>query len=733
MKKINIIEYLSRKDKWFLGGGNAVLWAPPFPQYLSRMGLWDIGSYYNHDYGNVFAVTILDEKGNEIPFRQKKRIWYPSHLECEYVSAGIGVTRISANEIKMVLPNDTFVSEITLSNLHKVNSKLNIIFWTIRLYSDKKIPGNVHSIMADKKEIYFHSIFKITNGPEIHAVSAMGIDRPADSFLVQLSQTGPFQPVWQFTPFYDRFNNKLPNEVNVTGVTNEGILYMGMHSIINLPPHSRKKIRFCVSVAGTINKARKHIKESTSPEFNVLSETKKNWKNWFNSVPYFECSDEYIQKYYWYRWYGLRLMMTSGGIPEQPYPSINEGISYFRGPISYSSWCHILETRWMNDPSLAQNCFLNFVSKQRQNGSYPGTILHHAGIGWDFFHANWGPALIGLDAIHPDRKFLKFIRQSLNKYIEYMDRERDRERSGLYDVIDQFETGQEFMSRYVVVNSEADQGVGEERFRLKGIDSTMAVYNIKRLMAHIDRRLGEKESAKEWDAEADSIKSSILKYMWNPDTGMFSDVIPNDLRKTNVKSLLCFQPYCRDIVDESHLDGFKKHLFNPAEFWTPYPAASTSIDDEYYHPDGLWKMKRHNCPWNGRVWPMQNSFVAEAIANMADKYDKSLRKRLAEFLRKFIRMMFDEGDLNRPNCFEHYNPLNGRPCIYRGINDYQHSTVVDLIIKYIAGFIPQSDGTFRVYPLSDEFQKIVLLGIPFRGKKISIIVKNGVTKIKQSK
>jgi hypothetical protein len=732
MKRINIIEYLSGNDKWFLGGGDAVIWTPPFPQYLETMGLWDIGSYYNHDYGNVFAVTILDDDGKEIRFQQKRRVWNPSYLECEYVSVKTGAYYITVRERKMVLPNDIFTSEIEISNPHKISRKLNVIFWTMRMYSDEKTPGNVHTVSADKDKICFNSIFKITTGPEIHASTAMGMDRPADSYLVQLSQTGQFQPVWKFTPFYDRFDkNGLQNEINIEGVTNKGVLYQGMHAVVNLPANRTKKIRFCVSVAKTMEKAIEHLKESTSSKYNPLKETKENWQKWFDSVPYFECSDEYLQKYYWYRWYGLRLMTTFGGIAEQPYPSINEGISYFRGPISYSAWCHILETRWLSNPSLAQGCFQNFVSRQRQNGSYPGTILHHAGVGWDFFHANWGPAILGVDLIHPDDIFLKSIRESLVRYITYMDGERDREASGLYDVIDQFETGQEFMSRYVAVNPEADQGIGEERFRLKGIDATVAVYNVKRLLAHIGRRLGNDEDAHKWDAESEKIKTALLDKMWNPETEMFSDVMPDGFRRTNIKSLVCFQPYWSDIVDKRHLDGFKKHLFSPDEFWTNYPAASTSIDDKYYHPDGLWKMKRHNCPWNGRVWPMQNSFVAEALGTMADRYDESLRPRLTEFIRKFIRMMFHDGDIEKPNCYEHYNPVNGRPCIYRGINDYQHSTVVDLIIKYVAGFFPQRDGTYKVQSMGKEFKRIVLLGIPFSGRKIDIVVENGKTKVKE--
>ena len=42
-------------------------------------------------------------------------------------------------------------------------------------------------------------------------------------------------------------------------------------------------------------------------------------------------------------------------------------------------------------------------------------------------------------------------------------------------------------------------------------------------------------------------------------------------------------------------------------------------------------------------------------------------------------------DLDRPNCYEHYNPFTGAASVYRGIDDYQHSWVADLIIQYACG------------------------------------------------
>jgi hypothetical protein len=180
--------------------------------------------------------------------------------------------------------------------------------------------------------------------------------------------------------------------------------------------------------------------------------------------------------------------------------------------------------------------------------------------------------------------------------------------------------------------------------------------------------------------------------MWDPHEEIFFDVDPQTGERTRIMAATCFYPYMTDIVSENHVNGLRRHLLNPDEFWTPYPIPSTSVNDPTFSAGGLWKGKRMNCPWNGRVWPMTNSHIAEALAETAIHFDSSLRPIVAEFIRKFICMMFYDGDVKRPNCFEHYHPYTGKPSAFRGVDDYQHSWVVDLILKYMAGIRPKSDS-----------------------------------------
>jgi hypothetical protein len=82
-------------------------------------------------------------------------------------------------------------------------------------------------------------------------------------------------------------------------------------------------------------------------------------------------------------------------------------------------------------------------------------------------------------------------------------------------------------------------------------------------------------------------------------------------------------------------------------------------------------------------------------------------------------MMFDDGDPERPNTFEHYNPSTGQPCRYRGIDDYQHSWVVDLLIKYVAGIRP-GDHAVTVDPFPVDVEHLTVDDVPVRDHRFGV-------------
>jgi len=163
-----------------------------------------------------------------------------------------------------------------------------------------------------------------------------------------------------------------------------------------------------------------------------------------------------------------------------------------------------------------------------------------------------------------------------------------------------------------------------------------------------------------------------------------------------------------------------RHLFDPREFWTPYPVPSSSADDPLFDPDARWRGRRHNCPWNGRVWPMTNAHVIEALARVVRAHRPDWAPRLGILLRRFVRMMTFGGDADRPNCFEHYHPFTGRACEYRGIDDYQHSWVNDLIASHVMGVQPHGATGVTVHPLRLGVARAVLDGVVVAGHHLTV-------------
>ena len=212
----------------------------------------------------------------------------------------------------------------------------------------------------------------------------------------------------------------------------------------------------------------------------------------------------------------------------------------------------------------------------------------------------------------------------------------------------------------------------------------------------------------------------MREQLWDAELEMFTDLNPESGLRTGVKAAVGFYPFMTDIAGSEHLGALRRHLLNPAEFWLAYPVPATAADDPYFSPWAEWKGKRHSCPWNGRVWPMTNSHVCDALARASQQLDSSLKSPAVDLINRFVRLMFSDGDVNRPNCFEHYNPLTGQPSTYRGIDDYQHSWVVDLLVRYLAGVQPQVDGALVLDPLPFDVPSFSLTQLHIRGREMAV-------------
>jgi hypothetical protein len=758
--------FLSRNDKWFLGGGKMVIWAPEFPVWLDKPGYWDHACYLDYRVGPIFTLAIIDEKKRELEPSLVERFWQPDHSSQLY---RIKSRDLVITERRALLPWDVLVSTYEFANSLKQEQVLDLILWSaqdsegaVRGVSQSEIEA-VRVRKDDGSIIWQRTVrdpqIPITaEDPEAGLMMrfcvALGGSLRAESYSIKISDKQPNYPRFKYSPFYEKlaeFGN-LGNQEPANWPRNtNGLVYLGLHYRLTVPAGGKIAFTAYASIGANeqqalagLNIARKSDSyhrgveprqvDGPAPDPNNLGAAssglakpqflepilprasererrptwpaKRHWSEYFESLPDFTCSDPYIQKYYWYRYYGLKLntIICNDERLGLTHPCVFEGINlgWFRQHITYSAQCHMLEARWLHDPALAQGSLLNFIQNQYPSGAFPGVIKNiyrgnrELTSNVAFYHANWGMAVRELHRIHPDRAFLEKIFLPLARYAEYFDNERDPEKSGLYDVFNHWETGQEFMSRYQQVDPNSDLG---GNLRLKGIDATVYMYQLQDTLGWMADELGNPYDAERWKTCAEKTRRSILSMMWDMGNEFFYDVNPANMKRISAKAAPGFYPFMAGLAGSEHTGVFHKHFFNEKEFWTPYPVPSTSGDDETFSADGEWKERRLVCPWNGRTWLMTNSHAAESLCRAALDVDATLQPKAVEFMNRFIHMLFLDGDLDKPTSYEYYNPITGQAPFFRGTDDYMHSWISDLIIKYVAGVQPQDGGRVLIRPL----------------------------------
>ena len=735
-----VVELLERHDKWQLGGGRALLWAPAFPRYLDVPGFWDEAVYYHVPIGPLLTVTILAENGHPIVPRVISRRWRVSHLMVTY-ELGEHFTMV---ERRSLSPEDALVTEVEIKSNTHVQRQLDVVVWTTQpTRSDAPGVDFITAVRSRRDMIVIAHQVNDTKGKAVlKYCQALGSIRDADSSAINLSQSGPempgaepVPPRWELTPFYEKFTDKgLPRQSVTKGGANDTLshaaLTVAMHYRLIVPAGTVRKFSVGASIAKAGTQAIRNLSRSLSVH-SPADRASRTWRQFFQKVPDLRASDPYIERAYWYRWYLMRLNMVLPADYGPKHPCVYEGVTpgWFRHAISYSAHAHMRSLRWCHDKSSAQGSLLNFITAQRKSGEFP------AGLGVEFdaggragiYHANWGRAVRALWAVHPDKTFLRNVYDPLTKYARSFTRNRDREKSGLFDVTSQGETGQEYSSRYQFVDEKADTW---KNFQLKGVDATVYMYELFRTLSWMAGVIGKKRDVSKWRKLANETRDAMRDKMYDKTAAMFVDVALKKLKRSPVKSAVGFYPFTTDVADVSHLDAIRKNLLNPKVFWTEFPVPSLSMDDPRFSATGEWKGVRMRCPWNGRSWLMSSSHAVEALAEAAIHLDGGLRLRAAEMLRNLLRMTFVDRDPARPTSFEYYNPKTGHAPFFRGVDDYAHAYLIDLILRYVAGLRVDDDGVLTVDPLPFGLKKLSVSNVKIRGREIALDMLAGRARLK---
>ena len=743
------IDALARADKWYLGGLDGVLWAPPFSHRLDRPGFWDPVHLLHQEVGPCFSVALLDDEGEETglsagtslqntggvpphdlasPHRTQPtaRRWNPGSLVAEWRTHGNHM----ATETRQVLPGGILESSWTLPP--DVDSGCLVAFTAQPV-------GSVSGVRVTGRGVKWLRTVTDRAGLELAVeMELQGSCAPAWRRVLP-SEGGAF-PDWPLTPFAEDVGGGVSGgDQIICASPTDNIGWIWIAVAFPVAPADDSELALRLQLTPRLSppaQPKAGVPPNTPP-------TPPTWPTFFASFPSFSSGDPHLDRYFDYRVHGLGLNRIEGRWGHIRHPCIAEGPEYFHVPITYSAQCHMMEMRWRSGGREAWGSLLNFLDNQKDDGSLHGRLYPNHLERTDFYHANWGDALLAVHAMHPDPAALARCYEGLTRYARWLDLSRDPEGSGMFTVVNHFETGQEYMSRYMAVDAEADTRGWQPRLRLKGIDVTVYAHQLFRALAIIARRLGHGRDEGEWLTLATRSGNAISDHMWSPEARLFADVDGRTLApaegdsrsdstralatapaRTNVKAAVGFYPMLTNLVDDARLDAMMDHLEDPRTFGAPFPLPSSSVDDPRFSAEGIWRGKRRNCPWNGRVWPMTTSHVIEGLLRCRRRGNERAGALAADMLVRFVRMMFTDGDPGRPNCFEHYNPYTGRACHFRGIDDYQHSWVLDLLARGIAGLHIDEAGV-EVWPLPHELPRVSLGPVRARGHSITVVVDGG--------
>ena len=686
---IDPFSLLTREDKWFLGNGEGVLFAPPFPVWLNAPGFWDEASIFQYAFAPVFTVAILDEDGAEIELTALSRRWTPAEVIVDYrLSNGM-----TATEVRTVQPGGVFASEWRIRAFRR--ARIHLVAWTAQP-AEELVAGSVEWNGA----LTFARTLHDADGIPWMVNAELACTAGAASWSAVLGERVPSQPHWRQTPFVEQWHaGGLASVVKMREPAADALLFAAVHRDVTLDGESASAT-FAMRIAPEDPDDRETLPRAPAPQaFTLGGASRRRLREQLEHAPAFRCADPYLETYYAYRWYGLGLNAIEPAGNCYSHPALTEGIGRLHRLSASSVECHVRELRWL-DPGRAAGVLRSFFSEQRDDGSLPALIYPNHVLGSDYGTANWASAVLALEATAPHSALTRELYPQMEAFGAWLTRTLDPDATGLLD---------------------ARGGVADStRASTKSVAATVYAYQLWRALQQTALDAGNHVDAARWAQMAERTAVAARGTMWDVDRLMFFDVDVASGRRSSVALATGFYPFLTDIAELEHVEAMERALLDPRRFWTPFPVPSCAIDEPTFSATSELVSTSSDLECSGRVRPFTNSHLVEALA-CASRLLPRLRPRATELLRRFVHMLFHDGDLKRPNCHEHYNPYTGHASVHRGTDDHQHSWVNDLIMQYIIGIRPHASGiTIDPFPAGLEFAEVV--NVHVRGRVLSVIV-----------
>ena len=430
-------------------------------------------------------------------------------------------------------------------------------------------------------------------------------------------------------------------------------------------------------------------------------------------IPIIELPDKIIERTYYFRWWTYRKHIKktiSGYVITEFLPEVSWSTEH--NTISCAANFHIREGRWLKDSEGIIKNYVNFWL------TFPKKM---------FSYSMWLVAVVEeYCQIHGDWAFAE---SNFEKFEEYFEKRlvNSETKTGLFfskDYEDGMEVGISGSGLRPTINS--------------------YVYADAMALSRLAKRKGLEQKKEHYRKFATELREKILDNLWDGD---FFKTIPEECvkecngtrpeipKKNNVRELIGYVPWCFGIPD-SHMARAFEYLLSRDGFYTEYGLTTAEQSHSRY-----MEPHKHECLWNGPIWPFATSQVLLGLANaLRSNADMRVSKNdYVMLLRQYAashRRILPSGEVV-DWIDENMDPKNGEWLARRILEeqnwpeekgkrergkDYNHSLFCDLVLSGLLGIHEGIKGELAVEPLiPEEWMYFRVQNLYFHGECYEIL------------
>lgn len=337
--------------------------------------------------------------------------------------------------------------------------------------------------------------------------------------------------------------------------------------------------------------------------------------------------------------------------------------NYFQGFWAWDSWKHAVaiapfeselakdQIRAMYDYQEEQgmivDCFfrdLNIEGVNRRNTKAPLS-------GWSIYEVYRASG---------DKAFLQEMFPKLEKYHAWWYANRDHNQNGLCEygstdgtrIAAAWESGMDNAVRFdqavILKNHEGAHSLNQE-----SVDLNAYLYREKIYLQMMAAELGKTTDAKQYEQQAEKLKTQISRLMYDPADGFFYDISLPSTAQIKIQGPEGWSPLYNRLASPEQAEQVVKIITDTTKFNTPMPFPTLSADHPEFNPQKGY--------WRGPVWIDQAYFALTGMRNYG--FEKEA-KQMAE---KLVNSAEGLANTNAP-IRENYHPMSKE-----GLNAYNFS------------------------------------------------------------